>query len=107
MLISRLLALEAGDMTQIPGSGTGLSTIPSIAILMAAVVGTFVAVSSMVMSSMSMPSMGVMSVSSNLTGSWSGIPCVRGVMRFLLNSKAVLSLAILPLAVLYLLLLSL
>jgi hypothetical protein len=64
--VSWLLALETGDMTQILlwGSWAVLIAITSITIHMADVIGTVVAISSMVMSSMSMTSMGVVSVSS-------------------------------------------
>jgi hypothetical protein len=98
-ILSCLLALEVGDMAQILLGWCRAVLIPisSIAILMAAVVGTIVAVSSMVIPSMSMSSMGVMGVPS----------MVMSVTGLLLSSKTILSLCILPFAALDLLLLSL
>jgi hypothetical protein len=83
-IMSRLLALEAGDVAQILLGWCRAVLIPisSIAILMAAVVGAIVAVSSIIIPSMSMSSMVVMGVPS----------MVMGVTGLLLSSGTILSL---------------
>ena len=97
-IVSCLLALETGDVTQIllSRSRTVLVAIASIARLEVVVVVAIVPIPSMVMSSMIMSSMGVMGVSSRV---W-------GIAGLLLSSGVVLPLIILPLAAINLLLLS-